>query len=233
MITDIKEYYRKNADEFGWGPKTAHLNEERKKLLDKWVTGKKVLDIGCGTGIYVDYLTKKGFDAAGVDFVKEFIDYAKKHRKGKFMIADAYKLPFKDKSFDTVIMFDVLEHIENELKVINEIKRITKKRLIVIVPHKIDKNLFTLGLIYRHYIDKTHFRNYDYKELCDLFFKFSLKKIYFEGMDLINAENLINKILKIDNLIRKIIIKLLITLFKPKNYYSNIGIVSEVNDSKY
>lgn len=228
MITDIKEYYRKNADEFGWGPKTAHLNNERKKLLDKWVFGKKVLDIGCGTGIYVDYLAKKGFDAVGVDFVKEFIDFAKKHRQGKFLVNNAYKLPFKDKSFDTVIMFDVLEHIEDELKVLTEIKRISKNRIILIVPCETNYDIAKFHLIYDTNIDWSHYRYYSIPKIKHLLNSLKIKIIDINYNRKIALNLLFYSIFKANSLIKKIIIKLLFTLLNPRNFYVDIVLIGEI-----
>jgi len=227
-MKDIKRYYRENANRFGWGPKTARLDPERIALLNKYVAGKKVLDIGCGTGIYVDYLAKKGFEATGVDFVKEFIDFAKKHYQGKFLAADAYKLPFKNKSFDTVIMFDVLEHIENEELFLKNIKKICKQRIILIVPRKTDKKLELLGLIFWHYIDNSHVRAFTRKKINTLLKKLRIKIIFISFLNKIPIESLLNLIFINGGLFKKVIIKIFMWLFKTINFYSDIVIVGEI-----
>lgn len=80
MIKSAK-YYQESASFLGWG-EDSKLDEERIKLIKKFVTGKKVLDIGCGLGFYVDFLNSSGYECVGVDFVAEFINKAKKIKKG-------------------------------------------------------------------------------------------------------------------------------------------------------
>ncbi len=227
-IIQDKKYYLTHANDFGWGPKKANLNKERTEILNKFVMGKKVLDIGCGTGIYVDYLTKKGFEAMGIDFVPEFISYAKKHRKGKFLIADAYKLPCKDKSFDTVIMFDVLEHLKHEQAVVKEITRVCRNRLILTVPHATKSELIKTGLIYRHYIDRSHLRVYSLFAVEKLCKKFKIKILLIKELNFLPLEAIVNLLLNRKSLIKKILIKILIIIFKTKQFGSDLVLVGEI-----
>jgi ubiquinone/menaquinone biosynthesis C-methylase UbiE len=48
--------------------------------------------------------------------------------------ANVEKLPFGDKSFDTVICAHTLEHVQNIYQAICELRRVTSKRLIIVVP---------------------------------------------------------------------------------------------------
>src|SRR2546423_8936221 len=102
-------YYNKNAEKLGWG-KDAYLNPERVDILEQYLIGPKILEVGCANGVVVDFLAKQGFESVGVDFVEEFIKQAKKDKKGTFIKANAEKLPFPDNSYDTVLLFDILEH---------------------------------------------------------------------------------------------------------------------------
>lgn len=91
--------------------------------------GIKVLDLGCGTG-YGSNLLSKSFEVFAVDSDKEAISYAKKHYSGSvsFIVANAVFLPFGDDEFDAVCSFEVLEHIEDDRKMLSEIKRVLKKK---------------------------------------------------------------------------------------------------------
>jgi ubiquinone/menaquinone biosynthesis C-methylase UbiE len=223
-----KKYYLTHANDFGWGPKKSKLNRERAALLDKFVVGKKVLDIGCGTGTYVDYLTKKGLEETGIDFVPEFITYAKKNRKGKFLVANAYKLPFKDKSFDTVIMFDVLEHLKYEYVAVKELIRICRNRLVLTVPHETNNELKKIGLVYRHYIDRSHLRIYSLYALEKLFKEFKIKILLVKELNFLPVETIVNLLIIRKSLIKKIFIKILILFFKTKQFGSDLFIVGEI-----
>ena len=96
-----------------------------------------VLDVGCGTGYLLSILAARADGAAreftGVDFQFE-PDLAARLPKIQFREADIEKLPFADGAFDTVICTHVLEHVLNIDVAIRELRRVTAKRLLVIVP---------------------------------------------------------------------------------------------------
>ena len=90
------------------------------------VKGKNVLDIGCRTPYLKDQVQMKGMEYRAVDIdPSEGVEYG-----------DIHKLPYKDNSFDYVICSEVLEHVENPIKAMQELKRVTKKRLIITVPNE-------------------------------------------------------------------------------------------------
>lgn len=87
-----------------------------KKYLDLlgMEKGEKVLDVGCGEGIFLARVVKTyGVDGTGVDISKKSIATAKRWQAPRlqFRVADAVKLPFQNESFDHVLSFDTLEHI--------------------------------------------------------------------------------------------------------------------------
>lgn len=90
-----------------------------------------LLDIGCSNGFLLEKIHEKYPELRlyGVD-----IKQAKKSGNYDFIAAFVERLPFQDKSFDVVTCCHTLEHIKNEQKAINELKRITRKQLIIVVP---------------------------------------------------------------------------------------------------
>jgi ubiquinone/menaquinone biosynthesis C-methylase UbiE len=95
-----------------------------------------VCDVGCGTGYLLGALAAKSGQArqfTGVDFQLE-PGIAERHPDMHFREADVERLPFADGEFDTVICTHVLEHVLHIDRTIAELRRVTARRLLVIVP---------------------------------------------------------------------------------------------------
>jgi len=96
-----------------------------------------VCDVGCGTGHLLAALSEGAAESAarftGVDFQLE-TGIASRHPQMRFQQADVEHLPFADRSFDTVICTHVLEHVLHIDRAISELRRVTARRLLVIVP---------------------------------------------------------------------------------------------------
>lgn len=99
------------------------------KIYKKWLKkNEKVLDIGCGDGILSSIIIKNtNINLTGCDvsnYLKIKIPFV--------MMKDTEKLPFKDKSFDTVMLNDVLHHISfiNQENILKESVRVAEKIMI-------------------------------------------------------------------------------------------------------
>lgn len=211
------KHYSKNAANLGWGERSASLDKERVELLKKFVVGKKVLDIGCGFGLYVDYLSSLGFESLGVDFVSAFIKKAQKNKKGTFIKAQADRLPFKNNEFDTCLLFDILEHGDDK-KILEEAKRVTRKRILVIVPRKVDYQLEQSGVIFRHYLDKSHIREYEREDVKKLAKKANLKLTHIRSVHPLYNETIFLRMFNGPVFVKKLIRKIVFFLL-PKSYY--------------
>ena len=96
-----------------------------------------VLDVGCGTGHLLGALAARPGatprEFTGVDFQIE-PGLAQRHPRITFREADIEKLPFAEGDFDTVICTHVLEHVLDIEAAIGELRRVTRRRLLAIVP---------------------------------------------------------------------------------------------------
>jgi ubiquinone/menaquinone biosynthesis C-methylase UbiE len=91
------------------------------------VKGRKVLDVGCGTGAFDFYLANKGFEVTGVDVSRNAITSARENasrfglsERTRFYTSPFLKFNLKRK-FDIVICSEVLEHLKNDKGVVNKI----------------------------------------------------------------------------------------------------------------
>src|SRR3989338_2640527 len=102
------------------------------KILKFKKTGR-LLDVGCGPGLFLDEAKRQGWEVAGVDFSS----WAKTYAKEKFGI-EIFQGPleeaqFTGRSFDVIVMNDVIEHLEDPQLALKEIRRVLKNDGIVYI----------------------------------------------------------------------------------------------------
>jgi len=106
----------------------AHI--QRYEWITPYVKNLRCLDVGCGSGYGTHYLAENGVRMiTGIDLSGSGINYANKHYKREnidFIQMDACNLEFQDNSFDAVICFDVLEHLneEDQIRLVSEAARV-------------------------------------------------------------------------------------------------------------
>ena len=91
--------------------------------------GMKVLDVACGPGLVSEKIYQRKALPVGIDFSPEMINLAKQlYPHLKFEVGDAQQLPYKNASFDVVVMnFGVL-HLPQPLQAMKEANRVLKKK---------------------------------------------------------------------------------------------------------
>jgi len=97
---------------------------------------KTVLDIGCGLGELLWILKKEGYNVEGCDFDKVCIERAKKVIR-EVNFADVQKLSkyYPTDSFDLITCIHVLEHLPHAYEALIEIRKVTKKYVLLAVPN--------------------------------------------------------------------------------------------------
>lgn len=89
---------------------------------------RKILDVGCGTGIISSKLSEIG-NVTSVDYSNDALDFCKKRGLLNVYQASVTELPFEDNQYDLVGCFDVLYHqgVDDEMKAIKELYRVCRK----------------------------------------------------------------------------------------------------------
>ncbi|MCC6551872.1 MAG: methyltransferase domain-containing protein [Polyangiaceae bacterium] len=86
--------------------------------------GDRLLDLGCGEGATLVHLGAPD-GAVGVDLFEEKIAFARARLPDcRFLVAPAEALPFEDRSFDQVIVRDVIHHVPDPARLVDECHRV-------------------------------------------------------------------------------------------------------------
>jgi 2-polyprenyl-3-methyl-5-hydroxy-6-metoxy-1,4-benzoquinol methylase len=120
-------------DIYGGGPPSHVASVETTALIKKYCGGS-ILDIGCGVGAYMNELNKFGFKCTGIEYN---LQYVEKCQSQGLVVEhmNAKKLNFGDNSFDTVLMIEVLEHVEEPQQALMEAFRVSTLNVIISVPN--------------------------------------------------------------------------------------------------
>jgi ubiquinone/menaquinone biosynthesis C-methylase UbiE len=91
-------------------------------------SGKDVLELGCGSGQGLGLLSKSAKKVVGGDISASLLDMARQHYNGRVPLVrlDAQKLPFKDQSFDVVILFEAIYYLMDSVAFVKECKRMLR-----------------------------------------------------------------------------------------------------------
>ncbi len=155
-------------------------------ISDAEVANANILDIGCGYGWLEVDLAKRGCKKViGMEHEEEGLITAKKYICNKSILFDtgsAIALPYENNCFDTVISFEVIEHIpkNTEEKMFSEIHRVLKNngKFYISTPNDnffcniLDPARLLIG--HRHY-------NIDYLIVLGKKFGFEVKKMVIKG----------------------------------------------------
>jgi len=111
------------------------------EFVRKHLTGKTVLELGCGNGDMSLACAERGFAVMATDLVEGNLERLEKRASERGVtletkVADVEALPFAEGAFDTVVCLHTLEHVRNLPKAVAELVRVTGKRLIVVVPRE-------------------------------------------------------------------------------------------------
>ncbi len=123
---------RHMTDQVGLALSLGHIDHMvRYAFAASFVGGKRVLDITCGSGYGSQFMALQGAsEVVGVDIDKSAIEYARKlhqHQLVSYLQADAHSVPqLEDASFDVIVSFETIEHLERPRDFLLELRRLLK-----------------------------------------------------------------------------------------------------------
>jgi ubiquinone/menaquinone biosynthesis C-methylase UbiE len=133
-----EEYYKSFYTHVAEYPSLTLRHNYILDLVDQ--DSRKILEVGCGPGMMMIDLMKRGCEVAGVDIAEGMLQVARKNITRAFpqerptlVLGDIEKLNFPDGAFDAVICAGVLEYLASDDASLNEMKRVLKPGGVLIV----------------------------------------------------------------------------------------------------
>ena len=130
-------------------------------------SGTTVLDLGCGFGAYGSALRNEGLSCFGCDIN---FDYLRRAASVGLPVTTVDSvLPFRDRSFDSVLIFEVLEHVADVERVLSEAFRVARKNVLITVPNSESiEQMKANDVTYAHMLSSDHIHFFDPDSLAGL-----------------------------------------------------------------
>jgi SAM-dependent methyltransferase len=138
---------------------------ERRHLLARQIRGMtpgRAVDVGAAAGGNTRVLLENGWDSIALEFSEDGAAIAR-DRGLPVLRADALSLPFSDTSLDLVVAYDVLEHIEDDDRVVQEFRRVLREGGTALIAVPADPRLWSA-----HDVAVGHVRRYTRDTLVPL-----------------------------------------------------------------
>jgi len=154
------DYANRFAGPVGEWLLSRQIEATRELIKQRWPSesGLSVLDVGGGHGQNVELINELGHDLTILGSTKgcaEVIQSPLESGRVKFDIGSLLTLPYKDNSFDIVICYRILPHMECWRELIGELTRVARHLVLVDYPSKCSVNVAAdLLFVFKHGIEK-------------------------------------------------------------------------------
>jgi len=131
----------------------------------------KILEIGCGPKGPIHFINCEECLLVGIDpLVSHYksLGYYRNTKRVNHICAVGELLPFKENTFDYVIIFNVLDHVENPKKVLFEAYRILKRRGFIIIWCHVLYDKFIFLREFLNHVDKSHPHHFTHSECIQM-----------------------------------------------------------------
>ena len=161
--TEHVKHYMNSPESFGFGHKNF--------FYDKPFQNGRLLDLGCGAGFFLNQAIHNGYDAVGIDFNKELVEFGKEY----FKLENIYNISIEKflakkplYKFDVITFFDVLDHLESPKNFMMDVRKflIPDGCIALTVPNR--KRRFLPEFIERYDVQPNHITWWD-KDTLEFF----------------------------------------------------------------
>jgi len=110
-------------------------------LIETYRSGGKLLDVGCGPGVFLSLAKERGWDVTGVDVSPFAVSYASGSLGHNAIAGELEEVGFPEKYFDVVTLWDVIEHLPAPIRTLREVHRVLKDDGLVFVDTPNERSL--------------------------------------------------------------------------------------------
>lgn len=162
--------------------------ERRILEIQKYVSGGKILDVGCATGFFLEKAQSKGFEPYGIEISAFSYQQGRKKFGDHIFNGTIEDVPFGNILFDVITMFDLLEHVKDPVATLRCCKKILKPHgiIVAVLPDVSSLTARLMGKTWTHY-KKEHLFYFSKRTITDL-----LKQESFEVLKIIAARKVMN-----------------------------------------
>jgi ubiquinone/menaquinone biosynthesis C-methylase UbiE len=205
--------------------------------------GKRVIEVGCGIGVFCSHIAQKGGEVVGFDISKSGVQKAKElsrkfgvHDRVEFVICDAKHLPLAGQTQDVVVCSEVLEHIPGHEQAFHEFARVARDTgLICITVPNLLSSLFFEIVFFKVMGQPKYVQRFLSVEKEYIFHYYKVKRLVnaehlrivdVRGTDYVHLHPKITKVLRLGGIIPLVSNKL--ETKKSWSYFgSNIGVIAK------
>jgi 2-polyprenyl-3-methyl-5-hydroxy-6-metoxy-1,4-benzoquinol methylase len=134
-VSKTNEYYFKAKNTHAPTIRESYLKtaESQVRLIQKYATGKNLLDVGCAQGFFLYNASKAEYTSKGIEISQDAAAYAIREFGLDIEAKPFEELRFPENHFDVVTLWQVLEHVPYPLTVLKEVQRILKPEGLLVV----------------------------------------------------------------------------------------------------
>lgn len=190
-MLDAKDYYNIFSKKYDYSDDIGYLSaidSMESDIINEYAYGKKVLEVGCGTGLIMEKVKKKVQEICGIDISPNMLEKARA-RNLNVVEGSALEMPFANNTFDVSYSLKVLAHIKEVKKAISEMVRVTKSNGYIVMEFYNPISLRGIRLLARYYLFPLKINN-DVTE-ADLFNRidspWSIKKYLPDNVEVVDT----------------------------------------------
>ena len=187
---------------------------------------KNIHDAGCGGGKYSIYFAGRGYRVTAIDrdpaCLKALQEKTGKQQPEiriiKKTLEDFFSVQGAADKNTALLLFDVLEHCENDLSLLKKIKKKKYSRIFITVPHETPEDLVSRGVVFSTYQDLTHQRYYTEKSLSALISRAGFGFFFIRPFNFLYTPALIPAFFRKENIINRLLLFLLAGRLRVARY---------------